>query len=90
MLVAVITVVSLVLIIGQLTVIQENAPVDDLRERMDGAMAFRQDAEAIADVVVSPAAPSVFLNALVGRRTIARTNSRISSPTIPMGSSGIR
>lgn len=66
MTVAVMSVVSFALIIGQLTVTQANAPLDDFRERMEGTMTFRQDIEELTDVVVSPAAPSIFLTTLIG------------------------
>lgn len=64
MIIGIISVVSLALIIGQLTVAQENDPLDDMRRRMEGTVAFQKDAEDVMNVAVSPASPSVFLNAL--------------------------
>lgn len=66
MIVAVITVVGLVLIIGQITIVQTNAPLDEFRDRMEGSLDFQTDVENVTDVAVSPAAPSVFLHSLVG------------------------
>ena len=62
---ATITGVTLVLTLNQLVLSQELGAVGDQRERMDGAMAFRDDvADALGDSV-SPAEPSAFLRALV-------------------------
>jgi hypothetical protein len=62
---ATITGVTLVLTLNQLVLSQELGAVGDQRERMDGAMSFRDDvADALGDPV-SPAEPSAFLRALV-------------------------
>ena len=62
---ATITGVTLVLTLNQLVLSQELGAVGDQRERMEGAMAFRDDvADALGDSV-SPAEPSAFLRALV-------------------------
>ncbi|WP_336328618.1 hypothetical protein, partial [Halovenus sp. HT40] len=47
------------------TVSQEQGPVGDQRERMEGAMAFRKDVEDVIEEPVSPAQPSAFLRSLV-------------------------
>jgi hypothetical protein len=60
-----ITGVSLVLTINQLVVSQELGPLGKQRNRMEGAMDFRQDVEDIAGLTVSPTEPSTFFRALV-------------------------
>jgi hypothetical protein len=60
-----ITGVTLVLTLNQLVLSQELGAVGDQRERMDGAMEFRDDAAAVLDEPVSPAEPAAFLSALV-------------------------
>jgi hypothetical protein len=62
---ATITGVTLVLTLNQLVLSQELGAVDDQRERMAGAMEFREDAANVVDARVSPARPSQFLRALV-------------------------
>ncbi|WP_338739079.1 hypothetical protein [Haloplanus salilacus] len=64
----VVTGTTLVVTIGQLVLTQENGPLGDQRGRMDGAMEFRRDAEALLDSPVS-AEPSAFLGDLVGAAT---------------------
>ncbi|MFB6103190.1 MAG: hypothetical protein ABEJ73_11585 [Haloplanus sp.] len=66
-----ITGVTLVLTLNQLVLSQELGAVGDQRERMRGALQFREDAADLVDAPVSPARPSQFLRALVqvaGRR----------------------
>ncbi|MDB2236408.1 MULTISPECIES: hypothetical protein [Halorubrum] len=65
LLTATITGVTLVLTLNQLVLSQELGAVGDQRERMDGAMAFRDDAAAVLGEPVSPAEPAAFLGALV-------------------------
>ncbi|MCU4716571.1 hypothetical protein [Halapricum hydrolyticum] len=60
-----VTGVTLVLTLSQLVLSQELGAVGDQRERMDGAMSFRQDVAQVIDTGVSPAEPSAFLRALV-------------------------
>ncbi|QLC32982.1 hypothetical protein EFA46_001750 [Halarchaeum sp. CBA1220] len=60
-----ITGVTLVLTLSQLVLSQEQGPVGDQRERMEGAMAFREDVEEVIREPVSPAQPSAFLRSLV-------------------------
>ncbi len=60
-----ITGVTLVLTLSQLVLSQEQGPVGDQRERMEGAMAFREDVEDVIREPVSPAQPSAFLRSLV-------------------------
>jgi hypothetical protein len=65
LLTAIITGVTLVLTLSQLVLSQEQGPVGDQRERMEGAMAFRNDVEDVIEDSVSPAQPSAFLRSLV-------------------------
>ncbi|WP_353634322.1 hypothetical protein ABSL23_14890 [Halobacterium sp. NMX12-1] len=60
-----ITGVTLVLTLSQLVLSQELGAAGDQRERMEGAMAFRDAASDAAGVAVAPAEPSAFLRALV-------------------------
>ena len=62
---ATITGVTLVLTLNQLVLSQELGAVGDQRERMEGAMAFRDDVADVLGDSVSPAEPSAFLRALV-------------------------
>lgn len=65
LLTSIITGVTLVLTLSQLVLSQEQGPVGDQRERMEGAMSFRKDVEDIIKEPVSPAQPSAFLRSLV-------------------------
>lgn len=65
LLTATITGVTLVLMLNQLVLSQELGAVDDQRERMEGAMQFRQDVSDTISAPVSPAQPAQFLRALV-------------------------
>jgi hypothetical protein len=65
LLTAIITGVTLVLTLSQLVLSQEQGPVGDQRERMQGAMDFRRDVEALIEEPVSPAQPSAFLRSIV-------------------------
>ncbi|MEF8856607.1 MAG: hypothetical protein V5A16_04210 [Haloplanus sp.] len=65
LLTATITGVTLVLTLNQLVLSQELGAVGDQRERMRGALDFRDDAADLLDLPVSPAHPSQFLRALV-------------------------
>ncbi|AXG09586.1 hypothetical protein [Haloplanus rubicundus] len=62
---ATITGVTLVLTLNQLVLSQELGAVGDQRERMVGALEFREDAADLVEAPVSPARPSQFLRALV-------------------------
>jgi hypothetical protein len=62
---ATITGVTLVLTLNQLVLSQELGAVEDQRERMAGAMEFREDAAAAVEAPVSPPRPAQFLRALV-------------------------
>ena len=62
---ATITGVTLVLTLNQLVLSQELGAVGDQRDRMDGAMTFRDDVAAVIDTPVGPARPAQFLRALV-------------------------
>lgn len=61
----VITAVTLILGINQLVISQELGPLGKQRNRMQGAMDFRQDVEDVAGLTVSPTEPATFLRALV-------------------------
>ena len=60
-----ITGVTLVLTLNQLVLAQEMGPAGDQRERMEGAMQFRQDVADVIQTPVSPSRPAQFLRALV-------------------------
>ncbi len=62
---AIITGVTLVVTIGQLVLSQENGPLGDQRDRMEGSMDFREYAGELIGSP-SPADPSSFLRELVG------------------------
>ncbi|KTG09167.1 hypothetical protein AUR64_15345 [Haloprofundus marisrubri] len=62
---AIITGVTLVVTINQLVLSQELGPLGDQRERMGGALEFREDVEDVLDVPAAPPEPSAFLRALV-------------------------
>lgn len=62
---AVITGVTLVLTINQLILSQELGPIEDHRDRMQGALNFRQDIEEATGLAVAPSQPAVFLCALL-------------------------
>lgn len=61
---ALITGVTLVVTISQLVLSQELGPLGDQRERMAGALDFRQDAESHLETVPPPE-PAAFLQAFV-------------------------
>lgn len=65
LLTATITAVTLVLTLNQLVLSQELGAVKDQRERMEGAMQFRQDVADVIQTPVSPSRPAQFLRALV-------------------------
>ena len=62
---ATITGVTLVLTLNQLVLSQELGAVKDQRERMEGAMTFREDVAAAIEAPVSPSRPAQLLRALV-------------------------
>ncbi|WP_243837921.1 hypothetical protein [Halobacterium sp. R2-5] len=69
---AVVTGVTLVVTFTQLVLSQELGPLGDQRERMQGAIDFRDDVESRLDVSPAPPDPSSFLEALVaGAKTRA-------------------
>ena len=61
----IITGVTLVLTINQLVLSQELGPLGQQRERMQGAIDFRQDVESETDLAVSPTEASTCFRALV-------------------------
>ncbi|MFC7234174.1 hypothetical protein [Halosegnis marinus] len=65
LLTATITGVTLVLTLNQLVLSQELGAVGDQRERMEGAMSFRDDAADLLEAPVAPARPAQFLRAFV-------------------------
>jgi hypothetical protein len=62
---AIITGVTLVVTLNQLVLSQELGPVGDQRERMSGAVDFREEVEPHLSAEVSPTDPSTFLQSLV-------------------------
>jgi hypothetical protein len=62
---AIITGVTLVVTINQVVLSQELGAVGDQRERMEGAMQFRDDVAEAIEASVGPPEPSAFLRALV-------------------------
>jgi hypothetical protein len=62
---ATITGVTLVLTLNQLVLSQELGAVGDQRERMEGAMRFRSDAEDLLESSISPPEPAAFVRALI-------------------------
>ncbi|WP_245626049.1 hypothetical protein [Haloparvum sedimenti] len=60
-----ITGVTLVLTLSQLILSQELGPAGDQRERMEGALSFRDDAAEAVGEAVAPAEPAAFLRTLV-------------------------
>ncbi|MFC4987596.1 hypothetical protein [Saliphagus infecundisoli] len=61
---AIITGVTLVLTISQIVISQENGPLGDQRDRMNGTMEFREYTKEITGTP-TPADPSAFLRALI-------------------------
>ena len=61
----IITAVTLVLTLSQLVLSQELGAAGDQRDRMTGALAFREDVADTIGTGVSPAEPSAFLRSLV-------------------------
>jgi hypothetical protein len=61
----ILTTVTLVLTINQLVLSQELGAVGDQRERMEGALSFREEVADAVGAPVGPARPSQFLRALV-------------------------
>ncbi|WP_254763255.1 hypothetical protein [Natrinema marinum] len=62
---ALITGVTLVVTINSLVLSQELGAVEDQRERLEGAMDFREDVESSIDAPISPPEPASFLQAIV-------------------------
>ncbi len=62
---AIVTGVTLVVTINQLVLSQELGPLGDQRERMQGAIDFREDVESWLETETSPPDPASFLAALV-------------------------
>ncbi|MFC4447629.1 hypothetical protein [Halorussus aquaticus] len=62
---AIVTGVTLVVTLNQLVLSQELGPVGDQRNRMQDAMAFREDVEDVLDAPVTPPEPSAFMRELV-------------------------
>lgn len=71
---SIITGVTLVVTITQVVLSQEQGPLGDQRQRMEGAMSFRDDVEAVLDAPVSPPDPAGFLRTILeGAGDSART-----------------
>jgi hypothetical protein len=62
---ATVTGVTLVLTLNQVVLSQELGAAGDQRERMEGALAFREEVAALLDEPAAPAEPSAFLRALL-------------------------
>jgi len=60
-----VTSVTLVLTLSQIILSQEQGPVGDQRDRMEGAMTFREDLAAMLDQPATPTRPSVFFQVLL-------------------------
>jgi len=77
---AIITSVTLVVTLNQLVLSQELGAVGDQRERMDEAMAFRQDVEDAIDTQAAPPEPAAFLRAIIEttRASVAELTDAIS------------
>lgn len=73
---AIITGVTLVLTVNQLVLSQELGSLVDQRNRLQGAMEYREDADDFVGGGVSPAEPGAFLQHLV--RSIGRRGSRLA------------
>ena len=61
---SIITGVTIVVTITQLVLSQQLGPLGDQRQRMDGAMDFRERVEELLDVPAAPPEPSAFLRAI--------------------------
>lgn len=73
---AIITGVTLVLTVNQLVLSQELGSLADQRDRLQGAMEYREDADEFVEGGVSPAEPGAFLQYLV--TSIGRRGSRLA------------
>ncbi|WP_440988878.1 hypothetical protein [Haloarchaeobius baliensis] len=62
---AIITGVTLVLTLNQLVLSQELGAAGDQRERMEGAMTFREDVADAVGLAIAPADPAEFLTAML-------------------------
>ncbi|WP_148414469.1 hypothetical protein [Haloferax sp. KTX1] len=74
LLTAIVTGVTLVVTINQLVLSRELGPLGDQRDRMEGALEFRDDVAELLDAPVAPPEPSAFLRALasgIGNRARA-------------------
>jgi hypothetical protein len=85
LLTATITGVTLVLTLNQLVLSQELGPLGDQRDRMRGALDFREDTAEMLGAPVSPARPSEFLRALV---ELAGQRARALGETVEDGDDG--
>ncbi len=84
---AIITGVTLVVTINQLVLSQELGPLGDQRDRMEGALSFRQDLASTLSAGVVPAEPSAFLKLFVDAtadrsETLATVASESSDPQV--------
>jgi len=86
---AIITGVTLVLAVNQLVLSQELGSLSDQRDRLRGALDYREDAdEFVGREGVSPAEPAAFLRELVGR--IGEIGERAARRASNAGSAGER
>ena len=79
MVIAVVTSVTLVLTISQFVLAEEIGPLGEQREQMVDETEFREEVEATADIGVSPAEPSRFLQMLI---ELADTHARRLNDTV--------
>jgi hypothetical protein len=77
---AIVTGVTIVVTINQLVLSQELGALGDQRERMDGAMEFREDVETLLDRQITPADPAAFLELLLEGATERAMTLRDEAP----------
>jgi len=76
---SIVTGVTLVVTITQLVISQEQGPLGDQRNRMEGSMSYFRDVESVLDRPVSPLDPSSLLTAILeGSREYAQSLARRS------------
>jgi uncharacterized membrane protein len=63
--IAIVTSVTLVLSVSQLVLSQQIGSLEQQRDQLDAELGFRQDAEAMSDLTVSPPEPAAFLRTLI-------------------------
>lgn len=84
---SIITGVTLVVTITQLVLSQEQGPLGDQRNRMEGSMTYLEDVESVLDRSVSPSDPSTLLAAILGgirdhARSLAGRTATVTDPDV--------